>query len=123
MGDLAAALFWQGPKLAVRDQPADYLFKSQHDHQIHFVYGRMTREIAESAAAWLDSMLDRRLPALVHCSGGVHRSAAVVVYWLHTRRGMTLESAYGHIRFWRPLIEPRENWIPNGDGETEALEP
>lgn len=117
VGDLSAAMFWPGPKLAVRDQPADYLFRSQHDRQVHFVYGRMTPEVAEPAASWLDDMKHRGLPCLVHCSGGIHRSAAVVVYWLITRGHFrSVEAAYEYVRARRPEIEPRPNWLPlNGN--------
>src|SRR6266567_8238595 len=113
VGDLAAAHFFQGPKLCVRDQKTDYMFRAMGDKQVYFVYGRPPKRTFEDAAAWLDVWTAERNhpPILVHCSGGLHRSAAVVVYWLWTRKNMSITQAYEHIRLMRPEIEPRESWI------------
>ena len=111
IGDLTAAHFFQGPKLCVRDQPADYLFSCVDDLQVHYVYGRTTLAVLEKAAEWLDSRSKEGRSALVHCSGGIHRSGAIVAYWLATRHGMALNEAYALIRSRRPEIEPREEWV------------
>lgn len=111
VGDLTSAHYFQGPKLCVRDQPGDYLFKHQEDRQIHWVYGKPPIEVFETAAEWIDYQLSKGRAVLVHCSGGLHRSAAAVVYWLIHRRGLSLEQAYQMVRAWRPEIEPRPRWL------------
>jgi len=44
---------------------------------------------------------------LVHCTGGVSRSAAIIVYYLiHQSRGtMSLEAAYAEVRQKRPVVD------------------
>ncbi len=113
VGDLAAAHFFTGPKLCVRDQPGDYMFKSLGDFQVHFVYGKPPKATFEQAANWLEDHTKERgsPPVLVHCSGGLHRSAAVVVYWLASRKGIPIDEGYSIIRQHRPEIEPRPHWI------------
>jgi hypothetical protein len=43
---------------------------------------------------------------LVHCAGGVSRSATVVLGYLMARRGMTFADALGHLRGRRPIANP-----------------
>lgn len=44
--------------------------------------------------------------ALVHCRGGVNRSATVVLAYLMKHGGMTLKQAWEHVRERRPSIGP-----------------
>lgn len=120
VGDLTAAHFWQGPKMAVREQHTDYLYKSMDDIHIQYVYGDADKLKLEKACDWLDKMQADHKIVLVHCSGGLHRSALVVAYWIATRiykgvDNMSLDwrvkHAYEQIREYRPEIEPRPKWV------------
>lgn len=119
VGDLTAAHFWQGPKMAVREQPTDYIYKTLNDIHVQYVYGEADRAKLEQACDWLDKMQREKRQVLVHCSGGLHRSALVVAYWMATRimkaPEMDLEwrvkNAYEQMRLHRPEIEPRPKWV------------
>jgi hypothetical protein len=47
---------------------------------------------------------------LVHCAGGVSRSATIVLGYLMAKRNMTFESALSHLRAVRPWVNPNEGF-------------
>ncbi|OWF49443.1 dual specificity protein phosphatase 19-like [Mizuhopecten yessoensis] len=47
---------------------------------------------------------------LVHCNAGVSRAATVVIGYLMSREGMTLQHAYGHVKDKRPAIRPNDGF-------------
>ena len=111
VGDLTAAHFWPGPKLAIREQPSEYIYHSMDDKQIMFRYGHVTKEILKESSEWLNRMKNKGIPILVHCSGGLHRSALVVAYWISKREHITINDAYNRMRKYRTEIEPRPDWV------------
>lgn len=112
VGDLTAAHFWQGPKLCVREQVApEYSFNSLHDKRVSFSYGKVSRLMLDETAIWIDEQLVEGRLVLIHCSGGLHRSPLVVVWWLHTRKNMTIEEAYALVQSLRPEVERRDHWL------------
>jgi protein-tyrosine phosphatase len=48
---------------------------------------------------------------LVHCAGGIDRAPLVVAWFLHTKRGMTIDNAYLLIKEKRPQINQHKDWI------------
>jgi len=48
---------------------------------------------------------------LVHCAGGVSRSATVVLAYLILARKMTLNEAYHHVQVRRPIIAPNAGFF------------
>jgi protein-tyrosine phosphatase len=65
----------------------------------------------ESTAALIDHALHLGLRVLVHCEEGCERAPLTVVWFLHRRRGMTLEEAYTLMRRQRPIVEDRRRWL------------
>jgi len=53
--------------------------------------------------------LGRRV--LVHCEEGCERAPLVVAWFLKTKRGKTLDEAYGLLKSQRPIIEDRRRWL------------
>jgi len=62
------------------------------------------------AVEFLDENL-KKGKVLVHCISGISRSVAVVIAFLHKKRGMTIEEAYNHIKRLRPSANPKPELI------------
>lgn len=60
---------------------------------------------AEGAARFIDAHIVDG-PVLVHCSQGVSRAPSLCIYYLMTRRRMSLRVAYDLVREKRPVIVP-----------------
>ncbi|KAJ6625045.1 Dual specificity protein phosphatase 1 [Pseudolycoriella hygida] len=59
--------------------------------------------------AWLDSVtVDAKCKVLVHCMGGMSRSASVVIGYLVWSRRFKLDEAYAFVKSRRPQIRPRQ---------------
>eukprot|EP00511_Aplanochytrium_stocchinoi_P002465 CAMPEP_0204823206 /NCGR_PEP_ID=MMETSP1346-20131115/1297_1 /ASSEMBLY_ACC=CAM_ASM_000771 /TAXON_ID=215587 /ORGANISM="Aplanochytrium stocchinoi, Strain GSBS06" /LENGTH=191 /DNA_ID=CAMNT_0051949757 /DNA_START=306 /DNA_END=881 /DNA_ORIENTATION=+ len=48
---------------------------------------------------------------LVHCAGGISRSASLVLAWLVASCGMSLKAAWEHVLSVRPIIGPNAGFI------------
>lgn len=62
------------------------------------------------AADWIEA----HPRALVHCGAGIERSPLTVTWWLHKKRGMTLEEAWATVSAKRPQAQDRRAaWLPS----------
>jgi hypothetical protein len=61
--------------------------------------------------AFIDAALARGGGVLVHCAGGVSRSAAVVLGYLMARRGLTLDQSLAELRRARPWVNPNPGFV------------
>tara|TARA_A100001015_G_scaffold259415_1_gene303364 strand:- start:2107 stop:2520 length:414 start_codon:yes stop_codon:yes gene_type:complete len=77
---------------------SDYMFDTNfHDKEEYYHHDRF-RERIEMAAKYLDKQLKMGKPVLVFCQAGINRSAALVVYYAITRKGMTYQEAVSYVR-------------------------
>lgn len=67
--------------------------------------------LLDEVAVAIDSHLQRGGRVVVHCGEGVERAPLVVAWWLHTRRGLTLDEAYQHVFHARRQACDRREWI------------
>ena len=65
----------------------------------------------DSMAALIDYALQLGLRVLVHCEEGCERAPLTVAWFLHRRRGMTLDEAYALMRRQRPIVEDWRRWL------------
>jgi protein-tyrosine phosphatase len=69
------------------------------------------RATLDSTAALIEAALALNQRILVHCEEGCERAPLVVVWFLRTRRGMTLDEAYALLKDRRPIVEDRRRWL------------
>lgn len=55
---------------------------------------------------FIDAAIARQGNVLVHCAGGVSRSATVVLGYLMSRHNMSLDQSLAHLRTVRPWVNP-----------------
>lgn len=67
----------------------------------------MTVEDLEAGVAFVEESLAAGRPVYVHCRGGWHRSAAVVVAFFMKENGWRFEEAFAHVEKIRPGVEAR----------------
>jgi hypothetical protein len=72
------------------------------------------KENLDAAAKIIERVLSEGKGVFVHCLVGIERAPLTVVWFLHTKRGMTLDAAYALLKEKRPVVEDRRQWI---DGE------
>lgn len=65
----------------------------------------------EGACAFINEAMDAGLSVLVHCAGGVSRSATVVLAYLIAREGMSLRDAYEYLSSVRAVIGPNATFF------------
>jgi protein-tyrosine phosphatase len=71
----------------------------------------------DKIANTIDYNLKNDKKVLVHCGAGIERSPLAVVWYLHTRKHMPIDTAYKLVRTRRIIAQDRRLWIP----ETECL--
>jgi len=69
------------------------------------------RASLDSTSAVIDAALALRQRVLVHCEEGSERAPLVVAWFLHRRRGMSLDEAYKLLIARRPIIRDRRKWL------------
>lgn len=69
-----------------------------HRYDLEAVAGQIERDRQEG-------------PVLVHCRQGLERSPLAVMWWMHRYHALDLEAGYQSIRFVRPQIFDRRQWI------------
>lgn len=68
--------------------------------------------VFEPTAQFIQDALDaERTAVYVHCQGGKSRSATIVLYYLVTRRGMSLLDAFNHVKDKRKVIDPNISFM------------
>jgi protein-tyrosine phosphatase len=63
-----------------------------------------------NACDFIDYGLKQGVSTLVHCHGGVSRSASVVIAWLIRSKGMTYNDAYHYVKARRKTISPNKSF-------------
>ena len=64
------------------------------------------------AAEAIESLLSANKKVMVHCAVGMERSPLVVAWYLHTKKGMSLDEAYSLIISRRSFVQRRDEWLP-----------
>ena len=107
VGDLQDAQKFDGMIISVLP---DWL-EAEPAHAVWMPFLKNGWATLESTAALIDHALRLDLPVLVHCEEGCERAPLTVAWFLHRRRGMTLDEAYSLMKRQRPIIEDRRHWL------------
>lgn len=65
----------------------------------------------EGAFRFISQALATGATVLVHCRAGISRSPTIVLAYLMSQRGMTLNAAYGAVKNVRPFISPNLDFM------------
>lgn len=65
----------------------------------------------EITAETVDNALSAGRRVLVHCGAGSERAPLAVAWFLHRRRGITLDDAYALLQERRPIVRDRRFWL------------
>jgi predicted protein tyrosine phosphatase len=71
-------------------------------------------EVLDLVADMIDTFVKREEDVLVHCGAGIERSPLSVVWYLHKKKGLSIEEAYRIVIAARPQVMNRSVWL---DGE------
>lgn len=63
-------------------------------------------DVLNECFEFIDQARESQENILVHCRGGVNRSATIVLAYLMKREKMTLKQAWDHLRERRPTVQP-----------------
>ncbi len=72
---------------------------------------RAEKQQLELAADTIQALLDKGQKVLVHCLQGIERSPLTVAFYLHTKKGMSLDEAYALLMSKRPQVADRRLWL------------
>ena len=76
---------------------------------------RADKKQLDTAADVIESLLASDSKVLVHCAAGIERSPLVVVWYLHTKAGKTIDNAYELVLSKRSIVQRRDNWLPKDE--------
>ena len=62
-------------------------------------------------ASLIDDALANGRRVLVHCGAGSERAPLTIAWFLHRRRGMSLDAAYDLLKRKRPIVQDRRAWL------------
>jgi protein-tyrosine phosphatase len=65
----------------------------------------------EDATNFLESCRLKNRKVLVHCYMGISRSSSCILAYLIKYKGYTFESAYLHVKSFKPDIQPNEGFV------------
>jgi len=109
VGDLQDAVKFDGMIISVlADVP-----ECEPRRSIQLPFLANGRATLDSTAALIHAALELKQRVLVHCEEGSERAPLVVAWYLITRRGMSLDSAYDLLKTRRPIIRDRRKWLGN----------
>jgi len=109
VGDLQDAVKFDGMIISVlADVP-----ECEPGRSIQLPFLANGRATLDSTAALIHAALELKQRVLVHCEEGSERAPLVVAWYLITRRGMSLDSAYDLLKTRRPIIRDRRKWLGN----------
>lgn len=75
-------------------------------------YGQTNlKKVFEKCFDFIESAKNKKENILIHCRGGINRSATIVIGYLMERGNMTLKEAYKHVKSKRPKICPHDEYI------------
>lgn len=75
-------------------------------------YGNQNiHEVLPSCFEFIKSAKEKEGKVLVHCRGGVNRSATVVLAWMMNAEKMPLKEAWHHLRSRRSVVSPHEQYV------------
>ena len=107
VGDLQDAQKFAGTIISVLpDVP-----ESEPRQAIHMPFLANGIATLESTAALIDEELKLGRRVLVHCEEGCERAPLVVAWFLTSRRGMTMDTAYALLKRKRPIVQDRRRWL------------
>ncbi len=73
--------------------------------------GKADRGKLDQAADTIDDLLAKGDRVFVHCGAGTKRSPLAVVWYLHKKRGMTIDEAYAFVQGKRPVVLRMDSWL------------
>lgn len=87
----------------------------------HFAYRRLSdlydgpsqplQAALQAALPWMAEAIEQGGRVLLHCAGGVSRSAAVAVAYLMWREGRSVDEALHIVRMARPIVSPNDCFL------------
>ena len=107
VGDLQDAVKFDGMIVSVLGDVPD----CEPPRSIQLPFRAGSRARFDTIAAVIEAALARDLRVLVHCEEGSERAPLVVAWYLMTRRGMSLDEAYGLLCKRRPIVRDRRKWL------------
>jgi protein-tyrosine phosphatase len=110
LGDKYDAQIFDGEIICVLEKLPDYEPKNAVLFPI-FKNSIVDRKELDLAIEAIDFALKKGKKVLVHCVGGAERSPLTVVWYLHSKKGMTIEEAYNLVMEKRPLVQRRDSWL------------
>lgn len=63
------------------------------------------------AIKWISEMKNKKMNVLVHCAGGVSRSASICIAYLMQTNGLSFQDAYLAVKKRRKCIKPNQNFV------------
>ena len=107
VGDLQDAQKFEGTIITVLPD----LPEGEPPHAIQMPFLAEGVVTLDKTAALIEDELARGHRVLVHCEEGCERAPLVVAWFLKTKRGMTIDEAYGLLKSRRPIVEDRRRWL------------
>ncbi len=107
VGDLQDALEFEGTIISVLPDVPEI----EPPRAIHMPFLADGVGSLDRTAALIEEELALGRRVLVHCEEGCERAPLVVAWFLKTKRGKTLDEAYGLLKSQRPIIEDRRRWL------------
>lgn len=69
------------------------------------------KKIFKKCFSFIESAINKKENILIHCRGGINRSATVVIGYLMIKENMTLKEAFDLVKSKRPKICPHIEYI------------
>jgi len=120
LGDLDDARVWNGNKICVLEsfpqgyEPKDSLLipilTQPHNH-LEEVDAEVIFSNLDLVSHVIQNHINTNEKLLVHCAGGMERSPLALTWYMHNRRGLSLEDAFKYVKEKRPQAMNRLQWL------------
>jgi protein-tyrosine phosphatase len=96
-----------------------HLKHDMDDYWVPVLVGNHRQQL-DVAADLIDARLRAGEAVYVHCQVGIERAPLTVAWYLHAKRGMSLDEAYALVRARHPVTEDRRAWVEGVDQERDV---
>lgn len=111
VGDSGDADFFPGERINVREGECSHKPKCLHIPVFDLRTGHARMGQLEVIAAIVDGALRAGKKVMVHCLEGNERSPLAAMWFLHRRKGMTLDEAWSVVSLARAQAKDRREWL------------
>jgi protein-tyrosine phosphatase len=73
--------------------------------------GKANHAQLDIIATVIDRQLQSGKRVMVHCGAGIERSPLCAVWYLHTKKAMSIDEAYKLVMSKRPIVQDRRIWL------------